>query len=259
VDSTVGSNRSGGDLAGYRASPREQHRTADLLALLPSAGASALDVGARDGYLSRLMAERYERVVALDLAEPSIDHPRIECRQGDVTNLPFDNASFDCVLCAEVLEHIPAASLALACRELTRVAKHVVVIGVPYKQDLRSGRTRCRRCGRVNPPWGHVNAFDERRLSQLFEPLAVARISYVGSTRQFTNSVSTALMDFAGNPFGTYEQDEPCIHCNEALAPPMARNVAQKVATRLAFIVDSVQRRFSAAHANWIHVRFEKQ
>lgn len=259
MNSSVGSTRSGSDLAGYRASPREQRRAADLLALMPPAGASALDVGARDGHLSRLMAERYPRVVALDLTQPSIEHPRIECRQGDATKLPFDDASFDCVLCAEVLEHIPPASLALACRELTRVARHVVVIGVPYKQDLRSGRTRCGRCGGVNPPWGHVNAFDERRFGELFEPLAAARISYVGSTRQFTNPVSAALMNFAGNPFGTYEQDEPCVHCNEALAAPVARNRAQKIATRLAFILDSIQRRFSAAHANWIHVRFEKQ
>jgi hypothetical protein len=259
VNSPVGSKRSDSDLAGYRASPREQRRAADLIALMPPAGASALDVGARDGHLSRLMVERYARVVALDLTQPSIDHPRIECRQGDATKLPFDDASFDCVLCAEVLEHIPAQSLAAACRELTRVARQAVVIGVPYKQDLRSGRTRCRRCGGVNPPWGHLNAFDEPRLSELFEPLAAARISYVGSTRQFTNRVSAALMDFAGNPFGTYEQDEPCVHCNEALTPPTARNGAQKVATRLAFILDSVQRRFSAAHANWIHIRFEKR
>jgi SAM-dependent methyltransferase len=259
VNSRVGKQGSAGDLAGYRASPREQRRVADLLALMPASGESALDVGARDGHLSRLMVERYTRVVAVDLTQPEIDHPRIECWKADATGLPFDDDSFDCVLCAEVLEHIPGASLAKACRELARVARHAVVVGVPYKQDLRSGRTRCGHCGGINPPWGHVNSFDEARLRELFRPLPATRISYVGSTRQITNAMSAALMDFAGNPFGTYEQDEPCVHCNEALTAPAPRNGAQKVATRLAFIADSIQRRVSAAHANWIHVRCEKR
>lgn len=227
--------------------------------MMPSTGARALDVGARDGHLSRLMSERYERVVALDLMQPAIEHPRIECRQGDVTMLPFADGDFDSVLCAEVLEHIPPPALEKACSELGRVAKHAVVVGVPYRQDLRSGRTRCRSCGKVNPPWGHVNAFDERRLCELFQPLSAARVSYVGSTRQFTNPVSAALMDFAGNPFGTYEQEEPCVHCNQALGVPSDRSYLQKAATRLAFVIDSLQRRASAPHANWIHMRFERR
>lgn len=254
-----GNRQTTADLASYRASPREQQRVADLLAMMPPTGASALDVGARDGHLSRLMTERYERVVALDLMQPAIEHPHIECRQGDVTMLPFADSSFDSVLCAEVLEHIPSPALEKACSELGRVAKHAVVIGVPYRQDLRSGRTRCRSCGRVNPPWGHVNTFDERRLCELFQPLSPGRVSYVGSTRQVTNPVSAALMDLAGNPFGTYEQEEPCVHCNHALGSPTDRSYLQKVATRLAFIIDSLQRRLSAPHANWIHIRFEKR
>jgi hypothetical protein len=64
------------DLTEYRASPAEQKRTADLLRLIPTHGRSALDIGARDGHFSRLLAERFDQVTALDLTEPDISHPR---------------------------------------------------------------------------------------------------------------------------------------------------------------------------------------
>lgn len=159
------------DLSTYRSSPAEQERIADLFALLPSSGALALDIGARDGFLAMKLAERFDEVVALDLDKPEIDHPDIEPVQGNVTDLEFAENQFDAILCAEVLEHIPEHLLARACHEIARVARNKVVVGVPYRQDLRCGRTTCNICGRTNPPWGHVNSFDEDRLRSLFPTL----------------------------------------------------------------------------------------
>ena len=51
----------------YRASPNEQKRTWDLLSLTPLKGRRALDIGARDGHFSLLLAERFDEVIALDL------------------------------------------------------------------------------------------------------------------------------------------------------------------------------------------------
>jgi SAM-dependent methyltransferase len=247
------------DLSAYRASEREQQRIEDLLALLPASGRSVLDVGARDGYLSRLLAERFDHVVALDLEPPSIAHARIECVKGDATALAYADETFDAVVCSEVLEHVPPHALLVACSEIARVARDAVLIGVPYRQDVRCGRTLCRQCGRQNPPWGHVNTFDENRLRGLFAPLAVTAISYVGTTREITNVISTALMRAAGYPYGTYEQEEPCIHCGSRLEPPRAASIVGKIVTKLAVAIDRAQRRFTQSHANWIHMRFDKR
>jgi len=60
---------------------------------------------------------------ALESAEASTLPPSSlgTCTNGDATRLPFDDAVFDRVIAAEVLEHIPADETAIA--ELTRVLK----------------------------------------------------------------------------------------------------------------------------------------
>jgi ubiquinone/menaquinone biosynthesis C-methylase UbiE len=251
-------NQMPNDLSEVRENPREEARIRDLLALLPRSGDVALDVGAREGYISRLLTERFRRVVALDLETPDIVHPGIEPVRGDVTQLTFDDNMFDTVLCAEVLEHIPPDHLAKACREIARVAQRAVVIGVPYKQDIRCARTTCSQCGKHNPPWGHLNTFDEARLRSLFDDLVPVKVSYVGSTRDRTNVLSSTLLDFAGNPYGSYDQKERCVSCGAKLQRPPSRTVIQKMATTVAMTLNGVQQLFVRPRANWVHVRFEK-
>lgn len=246
------------DLTTYRSSARELQRVADLFALLPAGGALALDIGARDCYLARKLAERFDRVVALDLDKPEIDHHNIEPVAGNVTCLQFDDNQFDAILCAEVLEHIPENLLAKACNEISRVSRNKIVIGVPYRQDLRSGRTTCQSCGKSNPPWGHVNSFDENRLRSLFHTLIWEKASFVGATTDSTNWISAALLNYAGNPFGTWQQDEPCIHCGASIGAPPSRTVSQRLATRGAFMLNRLQTHFVKPRGNWIHVLFSK-
>jgi hypothetical protein len=247
------------DLTEYRNSPSEKARLGDLMGLLPEKKRDAvLDVGARDGYISRLLTAHFSTVTALDLEQPSIEHDSIRCVKGDITALQFDDASFDLVFCAEVLEHIPTHLLKTACRELARVSSDYLLIGVPYKQDIRVGRSTCGACGKFNPPWGHVNRFDEARLQELFPGLTVARRSFVGETNAQTNALSCALMDMAGNPYGTYSQEEPCIHCGAKLTPPPERKPWQKVLTKIAFTTTTAQKLFVAPYPNWIHLLLHK-
>lgn len=231
------------DIKKYRESDQEKARTADLVRLLPRGRRSVLDIGARDGYFSQLLTEYLDEVTALDLEKPDFSFPRVTTVAGDATNLQFADDSFDCVFCAEVLEHIP--DVAQACREIARVARHEILIGVPYKQDTRLGRTTCQSCGRKNPPWGHLNRFDERRLAKLFPGLSVEASSFVGSARSETNPLSTMLMDVAGNPWGTYDQDEPCIYCGGKLIPPVKRSFFSKVCSAVAVRINRVQSLFT--------------
>src|SRR5579884_1090454 len=157
------------NLQEYRASESEKARTADLLRILPKNRSTVLEIGARDGFFSKLLTKYFASVTALDLKKPDFSYPNVTTVSGDVTNLAFSDNAFDCIFCTEVLEHVP--DVEKACREIIRVARHDIIIGVPFKQDIRIGRTTCNRCGMINPPWGHVHSFNEERLLDLFSGL----------------------------------------------------------------------------------------
>lgn len=247
------------NLEEYRASPVERERVASLFSLLGT-GERLLDIGTRDGFLARQLIAQFEEVVALDLEKPTFTAERITCVQGDVTALQFADASFDAVLCAEVLEHIPSELLPKACAEIARVTRGVAVIGVPYRQDTRLGRLDCLACGKQNPPWGHVNAFDEQRLRELFPAsLGWVQHQFIGQNRSVTNAVSAMLMDAAGNPWGDYSQEEPCVHCGQPLVAPPSGGIKSRLLCKLAGELNKWQQRFIAPRPNWIHVLFEKR
>lgn len=240
----------------YRTSESERARTADLLRIIPQNRRSVLDIGARDGFFSALLREYFAEVTALDLTLPRFEIDGVVKIQGDVTHLDFPDNAFDVVFCAEVLEHVP--QLERACHEIARVAHHEAVIGVPYRQDIRSNRTTCYSCGRASPGWGHVNSFDEKKLRRLFYPLTPVSISFVGSSKDRTNALSVALMDFAGNPWGTYDQEEPCIYCGAKLRPPGYRSFIQRLSSAAAHQLNAVRSKCTRPHANWIHMVFQK-
>jgi hypothetical protein len=246
------------DLRRYRGSSKEQERIGDLFSLMPKRGEAALDIGARDGFLSLMLTERFASVTALDLELPNIEHPSVQCVRGDVGALDMPANRFDLVLCAEVLEHLPPEMLARACKELSRVSREWVLIGVPYRQDLRYGRTVCAQCNRINPPYGHVNAFDEERLTSLFPDLSVEKITFVGQTGERTNRLSAFLMDLAGNPYGTYDQEEGCVDCGARLRAPKSRGLGGRAAAFAAHHVRDLVNRFRTQDPNWIHMLFRK-
>jgi hypothetical protein len=249
------------NLSYYRNKDIERERTSDLMgliALLSDHRGSALDVGARDGWFSCLLAKSFDKVTALDLKKPFVDNPKVECVEGNIIDLKFSDGEYDLVFCSEVLEHIQPKYLKSACFELQRVSRRYIVIGVPFKQDIRIGRTKCYTCGKRNPPWGHVNSFDESRLVHLFNLCKVRRISYVGSNIECTNPLSVLLMDLVGNPYGTYHQEECCIHCGATLKKPPSINIMQKIFTKISFKIRNIQQCFHRAHPNWIHILFER-
>ena len=245
------------DLAAYHQSSSEQARTTDLIRLLPRNRRSILDVGARDGYFSRMFPQYFQEVTALDLKQPSWELAGVKTVAGDATRLNFPDNSFDVVFCAEVLEHIPKVEA--AARELARVARHEVLIGVPFRQDIRIGRHSC-PCGHVSPPWGHVNTFTREKLEGLFAGLRAGEIRLVGENATGdTNVLSTWLMDLAGNPWATI-CDEPCLGCGAPRQRPSFRSIGQRVCSGAAHTLNTIQRKlfYRRPHAKCIHVLFCK-
>jgi len=237
----------------------DKDRVAQLLDFIGFPGGHALEIGARRGIITKLLLDRFDRITALDLEQPAFSLPSVTTMAGDITDLEFANDVFDCVICSEVLEHIPGNLLQRACDELSRVTRKRLVIGLPYKQDIRLGRTVCSGCGSSNPPYGHVNSFDEKKLASLFPAMEAQRIDYVGPPSPATNALSALLMDWAGNPWGTYDQAEPCGVCGHPLNTPASHKPHQPVLAATSARLTRLQNRIRKPNPSWFHVSFHKR
>jgi SAM-dependent methyltransferase len=117
--------------------PRHAFRERLLLDLFRSAGPGpmVLNVGAGQGSFTRLLEDDGFEVVSTDVSETAVavcrQRVRGDVQLADMTDLPFDDASFDAVVAGEVLEHIEEDVRALA--EAARVlrAGGVVAVSVP--------------------------------------------------------------------------------------------------------------------------------
>ena len=224
--------------------------------MLPSEATIVLEIGARHGDITRRLAERFERVTALDLSMPKFTIAGVEAVAGNVEALQFSEDSFDCVVCTEVLEHVP--NVAEAARELARVSRKYVFVGVPYRQDTRVGRTTCITCGKISPTYGHINSFDENRVKELFPGLRTVTLEYCSENTERTNALSAWLQDLGLNPYGTYEQQEPCIFCGSKLIRPGKASLARRVASASGARLYEFQRRFRKPLPTWILLLLQK-
>jgi ubiquinone/menaquinone biosynthesis C-methylase UbiE len=135
---------------------------------------SVLEVGCGEGKLAAHLlrvARRPARFVVTDVdlaaLTPDLD-ALIEPRQASVYELPFPDASFDLVLCCEVLEHLAEPGRGLA--EVVRVARRAVIVSTPREPLWRFLNVlRGKYVRELGNTPGHVQHFGRRSLVRLVE------------------------------------------------------------------------------------------
>jgi len=107
----------------YESQEGEDAREVAFRAIAAGRPRRVLEVGPGPGELSaRMTAELGAGVVALDLSERMVQLARergVDARVGDVQSLPFEDGSFDTVVAAWMLYHVPDLDRGLA--EIARV------------------------------------------------------------------------------------------------------------------------------------------
>lgn len=111
-------------------------------------GGRALDFGCGAGGLTYRIAEHCREVVGIDLEQFKMDFAAAQAERlgasnvrfvlSDSATLPFEDGSFDCIFCIDVIEHLPTPERFVA--EFLRVLR-------PGGQLLLS----------FGPPWGHAH------------------------------------------------------------------------------------------------------
>lgn len=109
-------------------SPRGYHAMIDDLEIAVTSryatGKDVLECGCGTGLLLEKMARFANRAVGVDLSPGMLETARargLEVKEGSVTELPFDDASFDVTCSYKVLAHVPDVARALA--EMARVTR----------------------------------------------------------------------------------------------------------------------------------------
>lgn len=137
-----------------------------------AAADTVLEVGCGEGHLAQALLasaakpSRFE-ITDLDIGRVPADLPApLQPQQADVYKLPYPDASFDLVVCCEVLEHLEDPEAGLA--EVTRVAKHRVLLSTPWEPVWRAmNMARGKYLTDLGNTPGHIQHFSRRGLEAL--------------------------------------------------------------------------------------------
>lgn len=103
-----------------------------------------LDAGCGEGFVATRLISALPSlaITGCDVSREALavaqeTSPRAHFVPGSVTDLPFDDRSFDVVGCFEVIEHLRGNGPRLALAELARVSSRGVVLSVPNEPFFR--------------------------------------------------------------------------------------------------------------------------
>ena len=117
-----------------------------LVRHLPAHCRTALEIGCGTGAFARLLAQRVEHVLALDLSpemirlakERSMAYPTIEFQMADILTSPFSPEQFDAIVSIATLHHLPMEKLLVRLKEALAPGGVLIVLDLyqPRLLDL---------------------------------------------------------------------------------------------------------------------------
>ena len=168
-----------------------EHYHGFLLRHIPGHCQAALDVGCGTGTFSRLLADRSDRVVALDLSpqmiqiarERSKRYSNVEFQVADATTWEFPLGEFDCVASIATLHHLPMEEMLLKMKGALRPGGALVVLDLYQADGLADVLTsaaampvhlglRVLKTGRLREPREVREAWAEHGKNDVYSTLA---------------------------------------------------------------------------------------
>jgi len=137
----------------------------------------ALDVGCGIGFFIPILASLADRVTALDYTGDVLEYARFmtgkrdikntDFIEGDIKSLPFDDKSFDLIVCMSVLEHFQ--NLAGPIGELKRILAPGGFLVVGYPTETPLFRFLHKKASRILPKRRKINKiFNEEKPGEEF-------------------------------------------------------------------------------------------
>ncbi|MEC9054268.1 MAG: methyltransferase domain-containing protein [Verrucomicrobiota bacterium] len=118
---------------GYFAWPQLVSLVHQIIDVHATGARKVLEIGKGTGFVSDYLSKAGIEVTTVDV-NPNLEPDVL----GSVLELDnyFEEASFDCVLCAEVLEHLPFSDFSAAIDQIARVSRDSCVLTLPRLQRI---------------------------------------------------------------------------------------------------------------------------
>jgi hypothetical protein len=179
-------------------SPREQERLQKTFDALPDDVSTGLEIGFYDLRVTDILRKKIA-LVSIDLPKKVSSHYGYNLAFADIQALPFNDSTFDIVICTEVLEHLPKKVLLQGVKELQRVSRKYVLVSVPYKQRVWNEIFKCAHCGFTGNRMGHLHYMDDDSLVLLFEGATPEKSELIGTISGYAPDWLYAVANTLGN------------------------------------------------------------
>jgi 2-polyprenyl-3-methyl-5-hydroxy-6-metoxy-1,4-benzoquinol methylase len=142
-------------------------------------GDHVLDVGFGLGYGLRILSEKADTVVGIEIDRKAVSRARrtlaghgktCELRQYDGKTIPYPANSFDVVTCVDVIEHVPDYAGMLA--EMVRVSRRTVIVSTPSRRPEHTQAN-----GRPRNLW-HLREWSYTELADILNKIDGVRVDW---------------------------------------------------------------------------------
>lgn len=121
-----------------------RHYHKSLLQYIPFHCQVSLDIGCGTGEFSRLLAERSEKVIGLDLSTEMLkraenlsqDHPEISYQLENVMEYPLEPEQYDCIVSIATMHHLPVELILKRVKEALKPGGVFLILDLYQEETL---------------------------------------------------------------------------------------------------------------------------
>lgn len=160
-------------------STSEQKRINFFLSKIPISN-RVLDLGCADGRIIDKINAAYK--IGIDFVIQPLQDVKTKVYASNISNLPFDDNSFDLVISSEVLEHLDTKPFISALKEMNRVSSKYIIISVPYREQLIQLLAHCSNCKKYYHAFLHKRSFSDNDFREFFPDFKIYKSFKHGTT-----------------------------------------------------------------------------
>jgi len=183
----------------YREENRRLHQ--QILNAIPAKADIILDVGCGGAWLASALIPQGKKVISMDISTTNplramevVSSPSHSGLVADVFHLPIRKNSVDCIVAAEIIEHVKDPQLFIA--SLFNVLKPGgrLIITTPYNETIQY--SLCIHCNKRTPHHAHIHSFTEAKIKSLSPSLASGTVTRVFNNKLIINFKLHMLLRF---------------------------------------------------------------